>query len=91
MGLLESMAPHLLGNDLGDLRITVAEGVHCNTGSEIQVPPVLHIPQVAALSLHHHGSRANVGWHHEGCPLVNERHGERVWRRVGIRQGSLVL
>lgn len=85
------MTPYLLRNNLGNLRITVTEGVHCNTSGEIQVPSVLHIPQVAALSLHHHRSGANVGRDHEGCALIDKRHGERVWRGIGIREGSLTL
>lgn len=44
--------------------ITVAEGVDGNTGSQVDIFPVLQIPQLCVLSLGEDGRGARVGWDH---------------------------
>jgi len=82
---------HLLRDNLGDLRIAVTKRVDSDTSSEVQVAAILHIPQVATLSLHHHGSRANIGWHHKRSSLIDKLDGERVGSRVGVRNRGIFL
>lgn len=82
---------HLLGNDLGNLGIAVSQGVHSDTSSHIQIPPVLHIPQITALSLHHHRRRSHVGGDHVGCAVLNEGHCGRIGGRIGVwNRGSFL-
>ena len=73
----------LLGEQLGHLGITVAQGIDSDSGCEVEVLSVLNIPQEATFSLLEHGRRADVGGDHVWCRLAYQTASLRV--RGGVR------
>ena len=77
---------YLLGDQLGHLGVAVTERVDGDAGGEIEVLPVLNVPEIGALALDEHGRRAGVGGHHEGGMLADEGAAGRVL--CGVRVGD---
>ena len=82
MRVLRSMT-HLLCDQLADLGIAMPQRRHSDAGGEIQVLPVLNIPEVRTLAPDEDGGRSGVGGHHVLCMLVDQRGargiGSGVW------------
>jgi hypothetical protein len=69
---------YLLSDYFADLWIAMTQCIDCNPGSEVQVFPVLDVPEVAACAFDEHGWWSDVCFHHEGGLFVDEGCGGRV-------------
>jgi hypothetical protein len=84
-------ATHLLGNQFGHLRVAVSKGVDGNASGEIEIFPILNIPQVRALALDKYGRRAQVCGYHKGRMLSDEGGAGRVLSGIRVGYARLPL
>lgn len=77
---------YLLVDQLTQLWITVAECVHGDPGSKIDIPPILQIPQVTAAAFRKHGQRPGICSDHVLFVVGNHACRARIWCRIGIGQ-----
>lgn len=82
---------HLLGDEPAELGVAVAEPVDGDASREVQVPPVLEVPEVGALAADEDGRRAGVRGHHVGLVLGDQAGGGRVGLGVGRGEGGVTL
>lgn len=81
----------LLVQDPAHLLVAVAQRVHGDAGGEVEVLPVLDVPEVAALAFVEDGRWPHVGGHHVGCVGADETGGLRVRGWVGCWEGRIFL
>ena len=83
--------PRLLPDQFRHLGVAVAQRVDGDARGEVEVFPVLDVPEVAAFASDHHGRGADVGRDHVLGVLADDGGGLRIARWVGVREGGFVL
>lgn len=81
----------MLVDQLAEARVAVAECVHGDTRGEIDVSPVLEVPEVASGALGENGHGPGVGRYHVLFVVGNHACGARVRRGVGIGEPGFAL
>lgn len=69
----------------------MSEGIDCDSGCEIEVSTIFHIPEIDAFPFDEHGWWADVGLYHVGCLFVDEGCGGRVGGWVGVGEAGFTL
>jgi hypothetical protein len=72
----------LVINKVAKVLVVVAERIDGDAGSEVDVPAILNIKEVASISLHKHLRRARIGSDHEREMLAHQRGALGVCRRI---------
>jgi hypothetical protein len=75
---------YLLSDYFADLWITMSQGIDSNSSCEVQVFPVLNIPEIAPFALDEHGRWSNVCFHHEWSLFVDKGGSGRVRGWIGV-------
>lgn len=55
---------YLLGHDAGNLWIAVSQRIDCYSGCEVEVFPVLDVPEIYSFAFDEHWGGADVGFDH---------------------------
>lgn len=66
----------------------MSQGIDGDSGGEIEVFAVFHIPQPTALSLYEHRWWARIGGYHVGDVFIDEGSRSGISRRIGIGKSS---
>ncbi len=82
---------HLLCDQLAELGIAVSQRRHGDARGEVQVLPVLDIPEVRALAPDEDRGRPGVSGHHIRCMLVDQGGARGIGGGVWVGETSFPL
>lgn len=89
--LREGVRADLFSQESCEFRLAVSQRRDSNTGREIQVPAVLHVPQPRAFTLDKDGRRACVRRHHVRRMFLDYRGRGRIRARIRVRKSCFSL